>query len=149
MSKYIIRKVDIEDIDFIYYQDKLVFKEDPWGDKDCYKDIVLSDVSYFYIVLDGDIKIGYIGITMSEPFAEVISVLVVDEYRKKGIASMMFDKVFKVCLKKGVKQLTLEVRPSNKNAIKLYNKLGFEVAYIRKNYYKDEDGIVYIKNLGD
>ena len=35
----------------------------------------------------------------------------------------------------------------NKNAINLYEKLGFEKIAVRKNYYKDSDGILMLKEV--
>ena len=45
--------------------------------------------------------------------------------------------------------ITLEVRESNKEAINFYLKNGFKEVTRRKNYYKEEDGILMIKNLGE
>ena len=36
----------------------------------------------------------------------------------------------------------LEVRQSNFKAINLYEKCGFKVIYVRKNYYKDENALI-------
>ena len=43
--------------------------------------------------------------------------------------------------------ISLEVRSDNKRAIALYKKFGFEEKAIRKNYYKDSDGILMMKEL--
>jgi ribosomal-protein-alanine N-acetyltransferase len=46
--------------------------------------------------------------------------------------------------------LVLEVRPSNKSACKLYQRLGFAEVGIRKRYYGDgEDALVLKLSLGD
>ncbi len=44
----------------------------------------------------------------------------------------------------GVQAMTLEVRPSNTHALKLYEKLGFVVEGRRKGYYEDngEDALI-------
>ena len=39
--------------------------------------------------------------------------------------------------KEGITDFTLEVREGNKSAIGLYEKLGFESAGIRKNFYSN------------
>ena len=63
--------------------------------------------------------------------------------RNKGIATKLLkdmeDKY------KNISNITLEVRRSNKEAINFYEKNGFKEVTIRKNYYKDEDGILMIK----
>ena len=35
----------------------------------------------------------------------------------------------------------------NKSAINLYEKLGFKKITVRKNYYKDSDGILMLKEV--
>ena len=73
-----------------------------------------------------------------------IDYLVVDkEYRKLGIAT----KLIKEMENRNINAInsTLEVRISNKLAINFYKKNGFKEVTIRKNYYKDEDGILMIK----
>ena len=49
----------------------------------------------------------------------------------------------------GARYLTLEVRPSNEPALKLYGELGFEVVGVRPRYYSDngEDALVMVKPL--
>lgn len=53
---------------------------------------------------------------------------------------MFLEELFKVASGKGAKSIFLEVRPSNKAAIKLYEKLGFSEIGVRKNYYPVEGG---------
>ena len=50
--------------------------------------------------------------------------------------------------KEGIEAFTLEVRATNMPAIKLYEKLGFTKAGIRKNFYENpkEDAIIMWKN---
>jgi ribosomal-protein-alanine N-acetyltransferase len=48
----------------------------------------------------------------------------------------------------GAEAVYLEVRVSNKEAISLYKKLGFEEVRIVKEYYRDgEDAYVMVKKL--
>ncbi len=49
----------------------------------------------------------------------------------------------------GIYHKTLEMRPSNDAAIKLYEKLGFEVEGRRKNYYANngEDALIMWRHV--
>jgi ribosomal-protein-alanine N-acetyltransferase len=49
----------------------------------------------------------------------------------------------------GIRRITLEVKVSNTNAQKLYTKLGFTPAGIRRRYYSDnqEDAIIMWASL--
>ena len=47
----------------------------------------------------------------------------------------------------GVNKIFLEVREKNAPAISLYIKNGFVKISERKNYYGDENAVVYIKEI--
>ena len=76
---------------------------------------------------------------------EIEYVKVDERYRKNGIAS----KLLAAMIEKHniIKNITLEVRKGNLPAINFYKKNGFTEVCIRKNYYKDEDAILMIKEL--
>ena len=77
---------------------------------------------------------------------EIDYIIVDNNYRKLGIATKLL-KYLENSYK--LDNITLEVRESNKEAINFYLKNGFKEVTRRKNYYKDEDGILMIKNLGE
>lgn len=77
-----------------------------------------------------------------------IDYIVVDKnYRKNGIATKLLNYLENKYTK--INNITLEVKESNNIAINFYLKNGFKKVTKRKNYYKDEDGILMIKNLGE
>lgn len=78
---------------------------------------------------------------------EIDYIIVNSNYRKMGIATKLLDRLENTY--KNIDNITLEVRESNKSAINFYLKNGFREITKRKNYYKDEDGILMIKNLGE
>ena len=78
---------------------------------------------------------------------EIDYIIVDDEYRKSGIGTKLLH--FIESKYKDIKNITLEVRESNQCAINFYLKNGFREVTKRKNYYKDEDAILMIKNIGD
>ena len=66
-----------------------------------------------------------------------------------GIAEAVIRQVIVQIKKEGAGFVLLEVRPSNYAARSLYNKLGFKVLGIRRNYYIDprEDAMLMGKSL--
>ena len=78
--------------------------------------------------------------------AEIDYIIVDNNYRKLGIATKLL-KHLEDSYK--LDNITLEVREINKEAINFYLKNGFKEVTRRKNYYKEEDGILMIKNLGE
>jgi len=78
---------------------------------------------------------------------EIDYIIVDNQCRKLGIATKLLN--FMEDKYKDINNITLEVRESNKEAINFYKKNGFKEVTKRKKYYKDEDGILMIKNLGE
>lgn len=76
---------------------------------------------------------------------EIEYIKVDSKFRKQGIGSKFIEKLLKL----NINNITLEVRKSNECAIEFYKKNGFEIAAIRKNYYKNEDGYLMIKKIGE
>lgn len=78
---------------------------------------------------------------------EIDYIIVDKDYRNRGIATKLLEFIENNY--NNLKNITLEVRESNEEAIKFYLKNNFKEITKRKNYYKDEDGILMIKNLGE
>ena len=74
--------------------------------------------------------------------AEIIDIYVTPDYRRQGIAKELMNTIID---NEQVKNITLEVNINNKNAILLYNSLGFKEATIRKGYYNGEDALLMLK----
>lgn len=81
--------------------------------------------------------IGYGGVTYVAGEGEINRIAVDRMYRMRGIAG----SILKICMEdagsRGVADITLEVRESNRSAIVLYKSFGFEVEGRRKNYYRE------------
>ncbi|MFX1535875.1 MAG: ribosomal protein S18-alanine N-acetyltransferase [Promethearchaeota archaeon] len=70
--------------------------------------------------------------------AHLLSIAVLKNYRKQGIASALIKHAHNGLKKANKFQgIYLEVRESNTPAISLYKKLGFEVIKTRNSYYTD------------
>ena len=74
-------------------------------------------------------------------------VIVNNNYRRKGVASKLLEYLIDYCKEKCISNITLEVNENNIAAINLYKKYGFETAATRKNYYKEEDGLLMIRKF--
>ncbi|MGC9209724.1 MAG: GNAT family N-acetyltransferase [Acidilobus sp.] len=79
----------------------------------------------------------------------VISIAVLQEYRRRGIGSALMSEALKTFKEKyDVDAVYLEVRVSNLPAINMYEKFGFVKARIIKGYYRDgEDAYVMVKRI--
>ncbi|HLR17668.1 MAG TPA: ribosomal protein S18-alanine N-acetyltransferase [Alcanivoracaceae bacterium] len=87
----------------------------------------------------GDIA-GYLIISTVIDEADVLSVVVAPQWRRKGLARYMLENAFARLQRDEVERLFLEVRVSNTPAQQLYEQLGFVEVGRRKNYYQSADG---------
>lgn len=97
-------------------------------------------------VLD-DKVIGYLDYSLIYDRMEIDNFNVLTEYRKQGIGTKLMAHLISIAIEYRVVNITLEVRVSNENAIKLYKKFGFREVALRKFYYGDEDGILMEKQV--
>ena len=73
----------------------------------------------------------------------VVSIAVIDNHRRKGFGSVLVDEAIKGVKIRQCSELYLEVRCSNNDAVRLYEKLGFSIIHRLKAYYRDgEDAYV-------
>jgi ribosomal-protein-alanine N-acetyltransferase len=70
------------------------------------------------------------------------------EYRRRGAATKLLNRLFELTATDDRRGYTLEVRVSNGDAIKLYEGLGFVARGIRRGYYTDnrEDALIMWKD---
>jgi ribosomal-protein-alanine N-acetyltransferase len=66
------------------------------------------------------------------------------EFRARGIGTALLRQVLAEGQQLGARRATLEVRASNEGARRLYERMGFYVAGIRRNYYSEpvEDALI-------
>ena len=71
-----------------------------------------------------------------------------DVHRRGGIGSRLLGALFELTAVDADRGYTLEVRTSNKGAIALYERCGFEPSGVRRGYYTDnrEDALIMWKN---
>lgn len=102
----------------------------------------------FLVAEQGGTILGYIAGITSWREGHIVSLAVLPNWRRKGIASQLVEELYRIFRKYGKKRVKLEVRLSNKAAIALYENLGFERRKIVKKYYEDgEDAVMMKKRL--
>ncbi len=67
----------------------------------------------------------------------VVSIAVLEEYRKRGIGKAIVEESTNGIRLKKCDEFYLEVRCSNTEAVRLYEKLGFEIKQQLNAYYRD------------
>ena len=88
--------------------------------------------------------VGYLIVSRYVDAWHVMNVAVEPSRRRAGIATALLHRLFDVTAGDGRRGYTLEVRVSNRAAIALYQRLGFQARGIRRGYYTDnrEDALI-------
>ncbi len=95
---------------------------------------------HVFAIRQNENYLGYIAYTTVLDSAELLRIAVLPSFQKKGFGSKLMNALIRDCSKKGVKQIFLEVRQSNLEAIELYKKFGFETLGVRERYYRTQNG---------
>ena len=122
---------------------------------DYFYESLLEELPEAFIVAEISGKvIGYIMCKMEHGFSNfkklgfvkkghVVSIAVMDKHRRKGFGSVLVNEAIKGVKIRQCSELYLEVRCSNNDAVRLYEKLGFFIMQRLKAYYRDgEDAYV-------
>lgn len=91
--------------------------------------------------------IGYALGRISFDEAELYRIAVLPSQRRNGAGCRLLARFVEECRQRGAEKIFLEVRSRNVPAISLYERSGFVKLSVRKGYYPDDDGIVYILQL--
>ncbi len=107
----------------------------PWSEKS-FNDAISGGISYFIAAKSPDGEfLGYAGMYSAADEGYIYNIAVCKKYRLMGIGSKLLESLLEHSKKLGLRFLSLEVRISNLNALKFYEKLGFKKLGIRKNFY--------------
>lgn len=134
-----IRHAEVRDILSIMSLEYENFDE-PWS----YETILLETTkeTNITLVIENQKVFGYMLVIMMYEEFHIGSICIDENYRNLGYGEKLLNAFFDATDKFGY-DTTLEVRFDNYSAIKLYEKVGFEKAGIRKNYYKHgKDAII-------
>ena len=102
--------------------------------KDDYE-LSFSPVSKCFVYEEDEEIVGFIIVDIFEDRSEIIDVAVDVMYRNKKIGDKLVKHAIDLSKKSGCESITLEVKVTNKPALKLYKKNNFEIVSIRKKYY--------------
>ena len=138
----IIKKLIIDDIDYIeqiFNLEKEIFTSSAFN-RTYLDTLIKGDNSFIYVYLLENKVLGYLMVLDSIDVYEILAIATIEEYRNKGIAQELLDKI-------KIKDIFLEVRESNQVAINFYKKNKFKEISVRKNYYSEPNENAIIMKL--
>ncbi|MFR8547898.1 MAG: ribosomal protein S18-alanine N-acetyltransferase [Lachnospiraceae bacterium] len=138
----VIEDMKTEDIEEVAQLEKEIFSI-PWSSQGFLSSLRQPDTLYLTVRAGGRL-VGYCGLLQSFDEADITNVAVCSDFRARGIGRRMLEALMERGRERGIERYTLEVRVSNEPAIRLYHRLGFEDAGIRKNFYEkpSEDALI-------
>ncbi len=133
-----VRQASFEDLDEIMKIEFACFDADAFSRQQIAYLIMRSKGKFLVAVHNNKIA-GYISFITSlrHNTGRVYSIAVSPEHRGVGIANILMDKTIDLANVKKLRAIFLEVRTDNTVAIQLYEKKGFILRSVKRNYYHD------------
>lgn len=93
--------------------------------------------------------LGYIGIKPILDEGYITNVAVFPQFRKNGVATGLLKRIFDFAAEEKLSFVSLEVRASNEEAVRLYDRLGFKPEGRRRDFYRNprEDALIMTKRF--
>lgn len=137
-----LREMSENDLDGVMEVEKESFST-PWTER-LFFDELNNPHTVYYVCVDQDEVVAYGGLWHVLDEGQITNIAVKKAYRRRGVGTMLLEKIIDYANEHEIKKLELEVRAGNTPAIKLYEKYGFYGVGLRKGYYKNpaEDAIL-------
>jgi ribosomal-protein-alanine N-acetyltransferase len=159
---YIVESMTLDDVAQVMEIEQAVFTS-PWSARAYRYEITKNDHSTMLVVrsagtakdLIGHLKrrlgltmplpvLGYAGLWLLVDETHICTIAVHPQWQGHGLGDLLLLSLLDESQRLGAIHSTLEVRVSNKTAIALYHKYGFEIVSRRKRYYIDNNEDAYI-----
>jgi [ribosomal protein S18]-alanine N-acetyltransferase len=117
----------------------------PWTRTMYLAELENTGVSYCYLAKDAEGRaVGFCSFWRVLDELHINNLAVAPAYRRERAATELLTRVLDDGAKLGARRATLEVRRSNEPARHLYERFGFSVAGVRRDYYSNpvEDALV-------
>lgn len=143
MSDIKIELMDKDHIEGVMVVENTSFRV-PWSRDAFFQEVNQNEFAIYYVALIEGKVVGYAGVWVICDEGHITNIAVHPDYRRKGIGSLLIEKLMTYARDHEVVVMTLDVRVGNDTAKKMYAKFGFKEGGLRKEYYSDnlEDALV-------
>lgn len=147
MEKIGIVPVQRKHIPALARLERLCFAE-PWSEN-ALQSALDNPLSLFFAAEQDGQTLGYAGMQCVAGECYVNNIAVFPQHRGRGVGTSLVQMLITAAQQKNSTLITMEVRPSNTQAVSLYQKLGFEQVGCRKQFYRrpTEDALIFTKYL--
>lgn len=149
---FILRRANVEDIDILVHIEEAVYAGSaPWLLRDFLSELSRPNVRLYLVVERNKQVIGFAGVAYQREQRDmhVTNIAIVPVWQNKGLGTMIIQELIVFSQQLGADTMSLEARDSNRSAIMLYTRLGFQQSGIKKGYYLSdhEDAISMVNKL--
>ena len=103
-------------------------------------EILKDKIHHLYVYELNKKVIGFIHYTKLYNSVDLVDLYIDENYRKQKVATNLID--YMITNLDIDDRIFLEVNTTNQNALNLYQKFGFKIINIRKNYYGENDAYI-------
>lgn len=134
-----------EDTEAVAVLEKKLFSR-PWSRQALLDALARKDACYVTAV-ENDVPVGYCGLYLTGDEGFINQVAVEPSRQGCGIGKQMLSRLLSEAESRGMKSCSLEVRPTNERALRLYRSLDFVQEGRRPDFYEDpvEDALILWK----
>ena len=133
----IVRRWEKKDLESILVLEEAAFRS-PWH-RSAFEEELENPLAVYLVLERAGKIIAYGGFWLVLDEAQVTNVAVHPDYQGRGMGRKLLAALLETAAELGAVSFTLEVRRSNKTAIKLYEHAGLRVQGVRPGYYADTD----------
>jgi ribosomal-protein-alanine N-acetyltransferase len=123
----------------------------PWSDSSFRHELFENPYASLFVIKSPDRMrvLGFACVWVLDEEMKVNNLAIHPESRGRGLGTRLLRFLIEFGAQQGCREVTLEVRPSNLAAIRLYRKAGLVAVGRRKQYYSDthEDAIVMARPI--
>jgi len=148
-DEFFVRRMEVNDVPAVLEIERATFPS-AW-----------SEAGFFYRLHDREFNVSLVGFVGNKLVAYAVSYAISEEFhfsnlavhrdfRRRGLGEVLLWMSLHIGVELDCTEVYLEVRRHNVSAIRLYQKFGFEVYGVRKNYYQqeNEDAFLMRKEIG-
>jgi ribosomal-protein-alanine N-acetyltransferase len=134
----VLDRMKVDDLPAVYEIERESFST-PWPAHAYRQELETNRLAHYIVARWGDQIIGFAGIWLLVDEAHITTFAVRRTWRRRGVGERLLLALLDLARSRGAHEATLEVRPSNLPARRLYEKYGFKVVGTRTRYYSDDN----------
>jgi ribosomal-protein-alanine N-acetyltransferase len=134
----VLDRMKVDDLPAVHEIERESFST-PWPAHAYRQELESNRLAHYLVARWGDQIIGFAGIWLLVDEAHITTFAVRRTWRRHGVGERLLLALLDLARSRGAHEATLEVRPSNMPARRLYEKYGFKVVGTRTRYYSDDN----------